>query len=158
MQCSCDPTFLCVASERPVGNGFARSLHLHMKTSKSRGLPLTNSKNEVRSRQAPGRATGRGEAVLLGSGGCCCCCCCDADCSCYARLKYSMASRSQLGMQISNGESHVSAEGLIFYPTSCSFTPICYVPTSPAPFYTFSFSKGLEPWTRGFENNHLERI
>lgn len=37
-------------------------------------------------------------------------------CSHIGRLKYSMASRSRLGMQISSDESHVSAPGLILYP------------------------------------------
>lgn len=49
----------------PVANGFAPSLHLHMKTRKSRGLPLTYSKNEVRSWQILGRATGRAESEAV---------------------------------------------------------------------------------------------
>lgn len=40
----------------------------------------------------------------------------------FGRLKYSMASRSRLGMQISNGESYVPAPGLILYPDSRSST------------------------------------
>lgn len=40
----------------------------------------------------------------------------------FGRLKYSMASRSRLGMQISSGESHVPAPGLILYPDSRSST------------------------------------
>lgn len=40
----------------------------------------------------------------------------------FGRLKYSMASRSRLGMQISSGESHVPASGLILYPDSHSST------------------------------------
>lgn len=56
----------------------------------------------------------------------------------FGRLKYSMAWRSRLGMQISGGESHVSARGLILYPeTGVSYSPS----TSPSlfslsPFYS----------------------
>lgn len=38
----------------------------------------------------------------------------------FGRLKYSMASRSRLSMQISSDESHVPAPGLILYPDSRS--------------------------------------
>ena len=57
---------LCVyLGNGPVANCFAPSLHLHMKTRKSRGLPLTYSKNEVRSWQIQGRATGRAESEAV---------------------------------------------------------------------------------------------
>lgn len=57
----------CVSGERPVANSCTPSLHLHMKTRKSRAFPLTNSRNEVRSRQPgyPRRATGRAESETV---------------------------------------------------------------------------------------------
>lgn len=52
----------CKVGKRLVANGFVLVLYLHMKTRKSRGLPLTNSKNGTRSlleRGARGRMAER---------------------------------------------------------------------------------------------------
>lgn len=51
-----EPRF-CKVSKRLVANGFVLVLYLHMKTRKSRGLPLTNSKNGTRSLQVVERGT-----------------------------------------------------------------------------------------------------
>lgn len=63
----------------------------------------------------------------------------------FDRLKYSMASRSRLGMQISSGESHVPAPGLILYPETrvpplprfshLTFSALSIYPSAPAVLY-----------------------
>lgn len=113
-------------------------LHLHMKTRKSRGLLASYSRrrrtglgrmpdtgtstggNLPSSGSGEGRITLSRRQKLLRS-----------VLSRFGRLKYSMAWRSRLGMQISGGESHVSARGLILYPeTGVSYSPS----TSPSLF------------------------
>lgn len=113
-----------------------------MKTRKSRGLLASYSRRR-RTRGCGGREEGgEGLGRVPGTGtranprrrrrvhhyrgdrSCCYCCCSAARVlSRFGRLKYSMASRSRLGMQISSGESHVPAPGLILYPDSVPASP-----------------------------------
>lgn len=99
-----------------------------MKTRKSRGLLASYSRR--RRTEGLGRVQGTGTDAnpRRSNGGCITTAATEAAAararvlSRFGRLKYSMASRSRLGMQISNGESHVSAPGLILYPDSRSST------------------------------------